>query len=86
MDPQALNPASPPGRVEEAELCLRGASHAALRNLSCEYWNGVLVLRGCVPTYYLKQVAQAAVSRLEGVERIDNQIKVVAPAVLPRRG
>jgi osmotically-inducible protein OsmY len=42
--------------------------------------DGVLVLRGCLPTYYLKQVAQEVVVSVQGVERIDNQIQVVTPA------
>jgi hypothetical protein len=41
----------------------------------------VLVLRGCVPSYYLKQVAQEVVARqVQGVGRLDNQIQVVRPA------
>jgi len=75
-----------PGRPEElAERCLRSNSYLALKNISCECSNGVLVLRGCVQTYYLKQVAQSAVARLDGVKRIDNQIQVVTLASGPRR-
>jgi osmotically-inducible protein OsmY len=40
----------------------------------------VLVLRGCLPTYYLKQVAQEVVAHLEGVEGVENQIQVVPGA------
>ena len=46
----------------------------------------MLVLRGCLPSYYLKQIAQEAVAALEGVERIDNQIQVVTPASPSRQG
>ncbi|MFO0841859.1 MAG: BON domain-containing protein [Gemmataceae bacterium] len=35
---------------------------------------------GCSPTYYLKQMAQVVVARLEGVQRIVNEIEVVAAA------
>ena len=38
----------------------------------------VLVVRGCVPTYYLKQMVQTALKDLEGVRRIDNQVEVIA--------
>ena len=62
--------------VEEAERCLRCNSYLALKNVSCEYHEGVLTLRGCLATYYLKQMAQTAVARLEGVVRIVNQIEV----------
>jgi len=42
--------------------------------------DGVLVLRGCLPTYYLKQIAQEVVAYLEGVESVDNQIQIMTPA------
>jgi hypothetical protein len=35
-----------------------------------------LIVRGKVPTYHLKQVVQCALKELEGVCRIDNQLKV----------
>jgi hypothetical protein len=38
----------------------------------------MLVVRGSVPTYYLKQLVQTALKGLEGVRRIENQVEVVA--------
>jgi osmotically-inducible protein OsmY len=70
---QRLDPA------ELAESHLRSNSYLALKNISCEYQEGVLILKGYLPTYYLKQVAQAVVAPTEGVDRILNQIEVVAP-------
>lgn len=78
-----VNP--PVTRKELAEQCFWHNSYLALRNLSCDDQDGVLVLRGFLPTYYLKQVAQEVVSGLEGVERIDNQIEVMTPACRSRR-
>jgi hypothetical protein len=46
--------------------------------LSCEWRDGVLTLRGRVPSYYLKQLAQACLQGLAGVTAIDNQL-IVAP-------
>jgi osmotically-inducible protein OsmY len=83
MDTETAGTVSQARPEELAERCLRSNSHTALKNISCEYRNGTLTLRGCVETYYLKQVAQAAVARLDGVERSDNQIRVVTPP--PRR-
>jgi hypothetical protein len=40
-----------------AERALRSGPYPALKTLSCDYRAGVLVLRGCLPTYYLKQIA-----------------------------
>jgi hypothetical protein len=65
----------------EAERALRSGPYPALKQLSCDYRGGVLVLRGCLPSYYLKQVAQEVVARqVRGVSRLDNQIQVVRPA------
>jgi osmotically-inducible protein OsmY len=86
----ALTPASAEGATqttrqdtirELAERCLSSNPYLALKNISCELLDGVLVLRGCLPSYYLKQIAQEAVASLEGVAAVDNQIQVVAPAV-----
>jgi osmotically-inducible protein OsmY len=65
--------------AERAESRLRAHSYLALQNVSCEYREGVLTLRGHLPTYYLKQVAQAAVGQLEGVQRVVNEIEVTPP-------
>jgi osmotically-inducible protein OsmY len=64
--------------AERAESCLRGNSYLALKYVSCEYHDGVLTLRGCLPTYYLKQIAQAVVGRLDGVQHIVNDIEVTS--------
>jgi hypothetical protein len=69
-----------------AERCLRSNPYLALKSVSCDYLDGVLFLRGRLPTYYLKQLAQEVVGGLEGVERIDNQIQVVTPAFRSGQG
>jgi hypothetical protein len=38
----------------------------------------ILVVRGSVPTFYLKQVLQSVLRDLEGVRGIDNQVMVVS--------
>jgi osmotically-inducible protein OsmY len=85
MDAETVGTVSQARPEELAERRLRSSSYPALRNISCEYLNGVLVLRGCVETYYLKQVAQEVVAHLEGVGRIDNQLQVVTPTSRSRR-
>ena len=81
---EAPRPALPaaPGPAEFAERRLRGNAYLALKNVSCECRDGVLVLRGCLPSYYLKQIAQEAVAQVAGVRGVRNEIEVVAP---PRR-
>jgi hypothetical protein len=75
-----------PAIADLAEGCLRRNPYLALKNVACDCRDGVLVLRGCLPSYYLKQVAQEAVARLEGVKAIDNQIQILSPASRSGRG
>ena len=42
------------------------------------YDQGVLILQGRLPSFYLKQVLQTLLRDLEGVEQIDNQVEVVS--------
>ena len=65
---------------ELAEGLLRSNPYLALKNVSCDYCEGVLTLRGCLPTYYLKQMAQETVARIEGVVHVANEIDVGASA------
>ena len=51
--------------------------HLGHRKLHFETREGCVVLRGTVKTYYQKQMAQEALRRLEGVERIENNLEVV---------
>jgi hypothetical protein len=43
-----------------------------------EYCNGALMVRGAVPSFYLKQVLQTVLMGLEGVALINNQVNVVS--------
>ncbi len=78
QDHLSPRPAPLPGVVEGAETRLRSNSYLALKNVSCEFREGVLTLRGCLPSYYLKQMAQTAVARMDGVDRVVNEIEVIS--------
>lgn len=52
-------------------------AYPAIRNVLCEYANGVLVLRGRLPNFFHKQVAQEAVLGIPGVDRVENQTEVL---------
>jgi hypothetical protein len=82
VKPATETPDPQPAPADLAERRLRSHPYLALKNVSCGWLDGVLVLRGCLPSYYLKQLAQEAVASLKGVARIDNQIQVVTPALL----
>ena len=64
---------------DRAERFLHSNPYLVLKHISCDYLDGVLILRGRLPTYYLKQLAQESVADLDGVDRIENQIQVVTP-------
>jgi len=51
--------------------------HLTMQRLWCEFDQGQLFLRGQVPSFYLKQLAQEAVVGMEGVRQVVNEIEVV---------
>jgi len=64
---------------EAARQRLRQSRYPELRAVSCEFHEGVLTLRGRVPSYYLKQMAQSLADRIPGVVELDNQLEVGLP-------
>lgn len=62
--------------VTLVESKLRESHYLALRVVTCQFHKGVLILRGRVPSFYLKQVAQSVVRNIEGVAQIDNRLEV----------
>ncbi len=48
--------------------------------------DGVLVVRGFVPSFYLKQVLQTVIQSLDGVRVMDNQVQVTASDGLSSEG
>jgi osmotically-inducible protein OsmY len=68
------------GLALEVEHRLRRSGYLALRDVSCDLYVGTVRLRGRLPSYYLKQVAQAIVSEIAGVHQVINHIEIVAPA------
>ncbi len=55
---------------------LRDAGHRVLRQVSCEYSNGAVVLRGRVPSYYVKQIAQSVLMASPIVDQVVNLLVV----------
>ena len=74
----AMAPAGMGDAVVEskARQLLGESNYLALRRLNCEFHNGHLVLRGRVPTFYLKQVAQTLMRQLPQVRQIENRLDV----------
>jgi osmotically-inducible protein OsmY len=68
----------------KAEALLRQASYAELRHITCRLHDGVLTLRGRVPSYYLKQTAQVLLRSIDGVSKINNQLEVISLSGAPQ--
>lgn len=63
---------------EQAQAELNSAPYLAVRRVSCQVKGGVLSLQGRVPSFYLKQVAQALLRRyLEAGFVMENRLDVV---------
>jgi hypothetical protein len=58
------------------EDLFRRSAYLALREVSCVALGDVLYLRGCLPSYYLKQVAQELAASAAGAGRLVNIIEV----------
>jgi hypothetical protein len=67
--------------VETARELLAGHDHFRGRANTfdmCEC-DGVLLIRGQVPSFYLKQLLQSALEGVVGVWRLENRVDVVSP-------
>ena len=67
--------------TEIVEKRLRESMYIALRTVSCHFKDGLLTLRGIVPSFYVKQVILSLVEALasEGIKGINDEIDVVNP-------
>ncbi len=59
-----------------AVAALSNSKYTALGRLSCSVSNAVIEVSGTVSSFYQKQLAQAALMRLEHVESVRNLVEV----------
>ena len=64
---------------DSARKCIsENCSYAfSFREVTFHYSNGVLTMRGRLPSFYLKQVLQTLLRDLDGVNQINNEVDVV---------
>jgi hypothetical protein len=62
--------------VMEVRIRLSHSPYWSLRQLACEVEQGRVVVRGTVPSYYLKQIAQTVASQAVDKERLVSEITV----------
>ncbi len=63
--------------VATAKDRIRHHAHLSVQRIWCDFSGRQLYLRGQVPSFYLKQLAQTAVSGMEGVSQVVNEIEVL---------
>jgi len=64
-----------------ALAALRPTGYGSLARLGCEVTGGVAHISGTVPSYYLKQKAQAALLAVGDIKCVDNMAEVRGVAV-----
>ena len=60
-------------RVDSA---IKDNKHLSRHQVFCQEESGIVVLHGRVGSFFQKQMAQEALKRLEGVEKIINELEV----------
>ena len=65
--------------VRAVEERLRACHYWHLQSITCERKEGLLTIRGRVPSYYLRKIAEVLASQVDGVDEIMNVIEVVGP-------
>jgi hypothetical protein len=64
------------GLRSAAMKLLQSSGYAALRRLQCEIKEGVVIVHGIVASYFLKQMAQAVIQQLDGIQKVTNLVEV----------
>ena len=79
----AKRPVRSPSEQEVVEASVRSklqqSCYQQVQRVSSEFHEGVLTLRGQVSSFYLKQIVQTLVLKVDGVEEINNRVDVVYP-------
>jgi BON domain len=77
VNPVRSRPERENGILDVVEARFHQSAYLELRRVRCDVQNGVLFLAGHVSSYYLRQLAQAAVLGLEGIRAINNGLEVI---------
>jgi osmotically-inducible protein OsmY len=72
--------------AERVERALRATGYGPLRGIEVVAHVRVVTLAGRVPSYYLKQVAQAIALSVPGVDQVRNDLEVGRPELTPPGG
>jgi osmotically-inducible protein OsmY len=62
--------------AQAARTRLQRTPYAIIRRLNCDCRGTILVLRGELPSFYYKKLAQEAVGGIQGVTQVVNEVEV----------
>jgi BON domain len=69
--------------AQRVRMYLVHAGHRPVQVVDVEAHNGVVTLRGRVPSYYIRQLAISCAQRVAGVRAVNDQIKAALPKPRP---
>ena len=67
--------------LREVQRRLASSPYRCVRNIECECDEGVVLLRGELPSYFFKQMAQELLREMTGCSAVENQIEVLPHAM-----
>ena len=76
IQPRPRRQDSPVDVAKTVQSRLDKSAYRILRTISFDFEHGSLILRGRLPSYFHKQLAQEAVREVEGVSQVINRIDV----------
>lgn len=62
--------------LHRVDLAIKQNPHLSRHQVFCQEESGIIILHGRVSTFFQKQMAQESLKRLEGVEKVINQLEV----------
>jgi len=68
--------ASTDALTQQIDLAITNSPYLTGKKLRFEMQDGHVVLQGRVTSFFQKQMAQEALRKIDGVERIENQLEV----------
>lgn len=74
----ALAESLDPSLTERIERALQGTGFSALRAITVNVRDQLVILSGRVHSYHVKQIAQATILRVPGTQQIRNDLEVVS--------
>ena len=64
--------------ANQVQAAFQRLGYRQLRALRCRTEGSTVVLNGTISSFYLKQIAQSTAAKVEGVQRVVNEIEVTA--------